>query len=145
LRNPRFGMMAVAAAGPATNFVLAAVAAIILGLMTRSYGAAEPGAVAVFLATSLNYFLMINIFLGFFNLLPVPPFDGSHIVEGLLPRKAAQVYNRLRPLGFPILFLLLLVVPYLFPQANIVERLVLPPVDWLRAHYYTLAQAVAGG
>jgi Zn-dependent protease len=144
LRNPRFGMMAVAAAGPGSNFVLAAFGAVALGLMSRAYGAAEPGAVAAFAATSLNYFIGINIFLAFFNLLPIPPFDGSHIVEGLLSGKAAQAYARLRPFGFPLVFLVLLVIPWLFPQANIVQRLVFPPVEWLQGHYYDLAKAVAG-
>lgn len=144
LRNPRYGMMAVAAAGPGTNFLLAAIAAVTLGLMMRIYGIAEPGAVAMFVATSLNYFILINIFLAFFNLLPIPPFDGSHIVEGLLPPAAARIYARARPFGFPLLFILLLVVPYLFPEANIIENVVLPPVEWLRVHYYALAIAVSG-
>lgn len=145
LRNPRFGMMAVAAAGPGTNFVLAALAAIALGLLVRAIGIeTPPGAVSQFVAANLNNFIMINIFLAMFNLLPVPPFDGSHIVEGLLPRRAAQAYEKLRPLGFPLLLILLLVIPWLFPQAGIVERLVLPPVEWAGAKYYALAEAVAG-
>ena len=145
LRNPRFGMMAVAAAGPGTNFVLAALAAIALGLLVRGTGIeATPGTVTQFIAANLNNFIMINIFLAMFNLLPVPPFDGSHIVEGLLPRRAALVFERLRPLGFPLLLILLLVIPWLFPQAGIVERLVLPPVNWAGAQYYALAEAVAG-
>ena len=144
LRNPRFGMMAVAAAGPATNFVLAALGAVVLGLMSRVYGATEPGPAAAFAATALNYFISINIFLAFFNLLPIPPFDGSHIVEGLLSGNAAQAYARMRPYGFPLVFLLLLVIPWLYPGANIVQRLVFPPVEWLQGHYYTLARVVAG-
>ena len=146
LRNPRFGMMAVAAAGPGTNFVLAALAAVGLGLLVRGFDGSgtEPGAVALFAAANLNNFILINIFLGMFNLLPVPPFDGSHIVEGLLPRRAAAVFERLRPLGFPLLLILLLVIPWLFPQAGVVERLVLPPVQWAGAHYFGLAEAVAG-
>lgn len=144
LRNPRFGMMAVAAAGPGVNFILAAAAAVALGLMMRAYGMAEPGALAIFVATGLNYFILVNIFLAFFNLLPIPPFDGSHIVEGVLPPDAARLYARARPFGFPILFFLLLVVPYLFPDANIIENVVLPPVEWLRAHYYALAVGVSG-
>ena len=145
LRNPRFGMMAVAVAGPGTNFVLAAIAAIALGLLVRGIdGGATPGAVTQFAAANLNNFIMINIFLGIFNLLPVPPFDGSHIVEGLLPRRAAAVFERLRPLGFPLLLILLLVIPWLFPQAGVVERLVLPPVQWAGAQFYGLAEAVAG-
>lgn len=143
LRNPRFGMMAVAAAGPGTNFLLAAVGAIALGLMAKG-GQQEVGELTLFLVTSLNYFIMINIFLAMFNLLPVPPFDGSHIVEGLLPPGAARQYEKLRPFGFPLLLLLLLVIPWLFPQLGIVENVVLPPVRWAAEHYYNLAYMVAG-
>ena len=47
--------------------------------------------------------MLINIFLALFNLLPIPPFDGSHIVEGLLPRAAPpRSIERLRPFGFPL-------------------------------------------
>jgi Zn-dependent protease len=88
LRNPRYGMMAVAAAGPATNFVLAALGAVLLGLLAQHRGGAPGGSdLAAFAAANLVYFLQVNIFLALFNLLPIPPFDGSHIVEGLLPRE----------------------------------------------------------
>ena len=144
LRNPRFGMMAVAAAGPGTNFVLAALSAVALGLLVRAYGQGSLGPVALFAAANLNNFILINLFLGLFNLLPLPPFDGSHIVEGLLPRPAARVYERLRPFGLLLFFIVLLVIPWLFPQANIVERFVLPPVEWAAARFFALAEAVAG-
>lgn len=144
LRNPRKGMMAVAAAGPGTNLVLAAVGATLLGLLVRFAGD-DLGAVTSFIAMNLNNFILINVFLALFNLLPVPPFDGSHIVEGVLPPPAAQVYARLRPFGLPLLFLLLLVIPYFFPQWGVVQKLVLPPVIWATDHYYAMAQWVAGG
>jgi Zn-dependent protease len=81
LRNPRYGMMAVAAAGPASNLILAGIAAIALGLLLRPYvGLQEPGGFAGFAALNLFNFISINIFLALFNLLPIPPFDGSHIV-----------------------------------------------------------------
>ncbi|MFB0613679.1 site-2 protease family protein [Aurantiacibacter poecillastricola] len=143
LDNPRFGMMAVAAAGPGTNFVLALVAAIALGLVMPAGGVPlneDPGIVVM----GLTYFIMINLFLALFNLLPIPPFDGSHIVEGLLPRSAARVYERIRPLGFPLLFVLLLVVPYVFPEANIIENFVIPPVEWAMGHYFAVTDWVAG-
>lgn len=146
LRNPRYGMMAVAAAGPLSNLVLAAIGAMALGLMAGSYGDAKPVGAALLAATALNYFIMVNVFLAFFNLLPLPPFDGSHIVEGLLPRGVAvQAYARLRPFGMLLLFALLLVVPYLFPEARVIERLVLPPVQWMLGHYAGLASAIAAG
>ena len=142
LRNPRLGMMAVAAAGPGSNLVLAAVGAIMLGLLAR-YLVTPTGQAVALVALSLNYFIMVNVFLAFFNLLPVPPFDGSHIIEGMLPRGAARQFNRLRPIGLPLVFLLLLIIPSLFPQANIIERLVLPPVEWISGHYMALARLVA--
>ena len=144
LRNPRFGMMAVAAAGPGSNLVLAAVGAILLGLLVRGVGDSPPAEPLRFIALNLSNFLTINIFLALFNLLPIPPFDGSHIVEGLLPPRAAAVYDRLRPFGFPLVFILLIGLPYLIPGFDLVSRVVLPPVQWLGNHYYALAEAVAG-
>ncbi len=145
LRNPRTGMMAVAAAGPGSNLVLAGIGAVLLGFLIRPYGSFDQiSGGAAFLAANLANFMMINVFLALFNLLPIPPFDGSHIVEGLLPRQAAASYARLRRVGFPLIILLLIVLPALFPSANIVQRFVLPPVQWLIAHYVALAELVAG-
>ena len=143
LNNPRFGMMAVAAAGPGTNFVLAAIGAVALGLFAGHY-TGEPGGGAMFTISILQYFIVINIFLALFNLLPIPPFDGSHIVEGLLPPAAARAYEKLRPFGFPLLFLVLLVIPWLFPGLGVVENVVLPPVEWAQQRYLGLAGWVAG-
>lgn len=142
LNNPRFGMMAVAIAGPAMNILLATVGAVVLGLIARAYpiDAAPPDLIV----TAFAYFIAINIFLALFNLIPLPPFDGSHIVEGLLPAPAARAYARMRPLGFPLLILLLIVIPWLFPQLGIVEHFVLPPVNWLQERFFELANVVAG-
>ena len=144
LRNPRFGMMAVAAAGPLTNLVLAALGAIAFGLLAGSLQAAPQGGTA-FLVEALQTFILINVFLALFNLLPIPPFDGSHIVEGLLPAPAARAYARMRPFAMPAVILLLVVLPYLFPQVSIVQRLVGPPVGWALDQYQALATLVAGG
>lgn len=144
LRNPRIGMMAVAAAGPGSNLILALIAAVGLGLTVRALtGAGEPSAPWLFLVLNLQNFLLINVFLALFNLLPVPPFDGSHIVEGLLPPRAAAQYARLRPFGLPLLFLLLLVLPWLFPHLGIVENLVIPPVEWIHDRYMGIVRAIA--
>ena len=144
LREPRTGMMAVAAAGPATNLLLALVGAIVLGLLIRPYLAhGEASEVAGFFAENLKNFLLINIFLALFNLLPIPPFDGSHIVEGLLPPRLAAQYEKLRPLGFPLLFLLLIVLPWALPQFRIVDWVLLPPVTWLSEHYLALTRWIA--
>jgi Zn-dependent protease len=141
LSNPRFGMMAVAAAGPVSNLVLAAIGAVLLGILARTGG---DGDIVGFLALNLQNFILINIFLALFNLLPIPPFDGSHIVEGLLPRKAARAYAKLRPWGFPLLIVLLLIVPYFWPDLGLVQRVIQPPFAWIADHYYALAKGVAG-
>jgi Zn-dependent protease len=84
-----------------------------------------------FLGQNLLNFVAINIFLAVFNLIPLPPFDGGHVVEGLLPPPLATQYRKLRRYGFLMLIILLLVIPQLFPSADIVERIVGPPVNWL--------------
>src|SRR5690606_12792529 len=143
LRNPRLGMMAVAAVDPGTIVVLAAIGAIALCLVGRG-GLRAEGATG-FAAASLYSFVLINIFLARFNLLPLPPFDGSHIVEGLLPARAARIYEKLRPFGFQLLFLLLLVIPWLFPGLGLGGRVVLPAVQWAEARFMTVASWIAGG
>ncbi|MBS7670305.1 site-2 protease family protein [Croceicoccus gelatinilyticus] len=141
LNNPRYGMMAVAAAGPGTNFALALIAAIGLGLLGRDLTAEPTGALEwTFLA--LNYMVIINLFLALFNLLPIPPFDGSHIVEGLLPRKWAAAYEKLRPIGM-VLLVLLIAATWAFPQFGLIEKIILPPVEWIRMHFMNLALAIA--
>jgi len=129
MRNPRLHMMLVALAGPGMNLLLAVIAALLLSLVPLLLPVS--GAVRGFVTANLVNFVLINIFLAVFNLLPIPPFDGSHVVEGLLPRPLAARYASLRPLGFVLLVVLLLVVPSLFPQAHVVDRLVLPPVNFL--------------
>ena len=131
LRNPRYGMMAVAAAGPAS-------------LLGRGLQAQPEGALALAMM-GLDYFILINIFLALFNLLPIPPFDGSHIVEGLLPRDAARAYAKLRPLGLPLVFLLLLVLPSLFPGFDLMGRFLFPVVAQVQDFYYGIAAWAAGG
>ncbi len=145
LRNPRYGMMLVAAAGPGSNLVLAAIGAVLLGvIMGTATVQPTPGSVIHFTVLNLFNFLTINIFLALFNLLPIPPFDGSHIVEGLLPRSAIPTYAKLRPLGFPLVFGLLIIVPQFVPGFDLVGRYVLPPVNWLIGHYMALAGLIAG-
>jgi Zn-dependent protease len=131
LRNPRYHMILVALAGPGMNLLLALVAAMLFAGLV----AAEPrGLIWEFIIQNLVNFMVINVFLAIFNLIPMPPFDGGHVVEGLLPRRLAVHYAKLRRYGFPLLIILLLVVPMLFPNADIVEKTVGPPVNWIIRH-----------
>ena len=141
LRNPRVGMMLVAAAGPATNLLLATLGAVMLGLYAGSL-TAPPVGVSEYVFGGLQLFILINVFLALFNLLPIPPFDGSHIVEGMLPRSLAAQYAKLRNLGM-LLFVVLIAVTWAFPDSGIIEKVVGPPVEWLQGLYLALAEWVA--
>ena len=129
MRNPRLHMMLVALAGPGMNLLLALVAGVVLALVRPEALPAAPA--ELFLLANLVNFIAINLFLAVFNLLPLPPFDGGHVVEGLLPRRAARHYAKLARFGFPLLIFLLLILPMLVPGADVVERVVRPPVEWL--------------
>ncbi len=128
LRNPRVDMMIVAIAGPLMNFFLAAVAAVLLGLIGPADPSSEPSAMMGFVIDNLVNFLLINIFLAVFNLLPIPPFDGGHVVEGLLPRPLAARYAAFGRYGILLLIGLLVVLPTISPQLDIVRQLVSPIV-----------------
>lgn len=152
LSNPRFGMMAVAAAGPLSNFVLAAVGAVLLGIMgTSGAGWAEseagfpmllgPDGAALPIATGLYFFILINVFLGMFNLLPIPPFDGSHIVGGLLPKPLRIHWEKLQRFGM-ILILGVIAFSWIFGTGWL-EVTVLPLVAEVMSFYEDLANAIA--
>lgn len=146
LRNPRRDMMIVAAAGPGSNLVMGIIGAVLLGLYIRSLGGFAVGLDLErdFLALNLFNFILLNVFLALFNLLPIPPFDGGHIVEGLLPPHIARKYAGLHDKALLIMILLLVVVPMVLPSLNVVSWLVGPPVQWLSGHYMALAGLIAG-
>ena len=137
LHNPRFGMMAVAAAGPGTNLILAAIGAVLLGIFGQSFAINAQGELSL-LGQGLSYFIMINVFLAVFNMLPIPPFDGSHIVEGALPPKLAVYYEKLRPFGM-LLFFGLVALTWFAPELGVLENTLGPPVAWFMDKFLSLA------
>ena len=106
LKKPRRDMALVAAAGPASNFVMALLWALILkiGIILN------PGtsAIALYLVLTGQAGILINLILAFLNLLPIPPLDGSRVLTSLLSPKHAFQYSKLEPYGFFIILALLL-------------------------------------
>ena len=141
LRDPRFGMVAVAAAGPGTNLVLAFIGALIFGVVSGTI-IASGGTPPDWLLSAGGMFILINVFLALFNLLPIPPFDGSHIVGGLLPRKWAGNWQKLQSMGM-LFFIVLIAATWAFPNSGLIENTVLPPVLWLQERYFEVAEWAA--
>jgi Zn-dependent protease len=110
LRNPRRDMVFVSLAGPTTNFLLMAIAAAVARVMVDG-GAQLPtsferssGDLGV---TIVFFFALVNLLLGLFNLLPIPPLDGSALVERMLPTTWLPAWYRFRPYGFLVLIVLI--------------------------------------
>jgi Zn-dependent protease len=140
-RNPRRGMMVVAAAGPAMNFLLAWLGALALHVVPW-LGALPQGQGAVLLF--LFYFMLANIVLGVFNLLPVPPLDGGRIVVGLLPQPLAQAWARLERVGLALVILLVFLAPAILRAAGIEFDPVRALFDAVAEPAFALILALAG-
>ena len=114
LRNPRSGMVLVAAAGPAMNIGLAVVAALSFHLVSYL-----PVTIAQWVALHLKNALVVNVVLAIFNLFPLPPLDGGRIAVGLLPNVVGQQLARLERYGMMILIGLLIILPVLGSQLGV--------------------------
>lgn len=115
LRNPKSDMLWIGAAGPASNFLLAGAAASLIKV-------AGPGLPPV-AAGLLRYVALVNLVLGCFNLVPVPPLDGSRVLVGLLPVRWAKRVLSLERWGILILMGLL--------YFGVIDRFLWPAVSWL--------------
>jgi Zn-dependent protease len=106
LHNPRLDMVWVALAGPATNIVLALIAALAFHALPLA-----PADTAQWIADNLKNTLVINVVLAVFNMLPIPPLDGGRVAVGLLPNFLAYPLSRLEPFGMLILIGFLILLP----------------------------------
>ena len=121
LKNYRRDFLVIAAAGPASNVLLATAASLLMRVGPA--GAAASGGIASALVDIGFMVIQLNLLLAVFNMIPIPPLDGGNVLAGLLPGPLADGYDRVvRPYGFMILFVLimtgtlsyLIVPPYLF-------------------------------
>ena len=109
LRRARADYVLVAAAGPASNLIIAIAASLALWLLPVAPETVGDSEVAAPLAELLSRALVLNVLLAVFNMLPIPPLDGGNVLSGLLPREIAARYDAmLRPYGFILLYALML-------------------------------------
>ena len=113
-------MVLVALAGPGMNLLLAVLGSLVLAATVWTAGGA-PVPTALFIAQNAINFVLINIFLAIFNLIPLPPFDGGHVVQGLLPPRAAVSFGKIGRYSLLVFVFLLLVLPMISPSADIVR------------------------
>ncbi len=117
--NVKQGMMLVSLAGPGMNFLIAVVGAIFYHLFSKSFYSSEWISWLLVILACLVY---INLILGVFNLIPVPPLDGSKILAGLLPDSGAKFIYSLEPYGMAILLLIIF--------TNIADLILFPMVGF---------------
>lgn len=137
LRRPRRDMVLVAIAGPATNLILAITAAALmhtLGLFS--------GTVREWISMNLQAAVWINLLLGVFNMLPVPPLDGGRVAVGLLPWRLGSRLARLERAGIPIILGVVFILPWIGDKVgldlNIFWWLVGVPTSLLELVVYRL-------
>jgi Zn-dependent protease len=105
LKHPRRDFAIVALAGPVSNLILATAGAVVFGAIGE-----DPAAAAgeTLFANGLILFVLINVLLAVFNMLPIPPLDGGNVLMGVLPESMAAAMDKLRPWGFLLLYALML-------------------------------------
>ncbi len=114
--DPRRGSLFVSLAGPLSNFLFAWILAILYRTLPVAFGE--------IVASILSYTIWINLALAVFNLIPIPPLDGSHILEYFLPAHQYEMMYRLQQYGFLILIAIILFgSPILFAVIEFLYRL----------------------
>jgi Zn-dependent protease len=124
MHKPRRDMLWVSLAGPGTNFLLMLAAALAARVAYQSVTPVQfldqlPLGVRI-----LFTFALVNLYLGLFNLLPIPPLDGSSLIERVLPRPWLPNWYKFRPYGFLVLFLLVF-------STGVISEFLRPFEDWL--------------
>ena len=102
--NWRQKFMIIAAAGPASNLVLAVIAAMLLRMVTPTSIGFDGEVTTSSLAPMLYRAIRLNVLLAVFNMVPIPPLDGGNVLSGLLSGPMADAFDRVRPYGFMILY-----------------------------------------
>jgi len=122
----RYRLMLVAFAGPLSNFIMAILFSFVIYLIvtiSKLKGLNPETNITALFVMLLEIIVRINLVLGMFNLIPIPPLDGANIVRNFLPEDLSDAYFRLAPYGMPILLVLIFTggIKYLFNLADFVQ------------------------
>jgi Zn-dependent protease len=124
LRNKKYGVLFVAAAGPISNFLTALFSAVVLRMLsTLSFENVNVFHIFEAITYMFYFSVQINIALGIFNLIPILPLDGGRILQALLPPDKSISFSRLEPYGIIIILLLLI--------TNVVDYFIVPIIQFL--------------
>lgn len=139
-KNERSGMALTGIAGPAVNIALAVIAGLSLQLLTPIISPTSTvGFISLFL---ISYFCQINLVLAFFNLIPIPPLDGSRVVQKFLPDRLRDKYHELERYGFMLLLVILFLVPSI---SSTLTGTRIDPISWyLNVTVYPILSLLTG-
>ncbi len=131
LRNPKRDIVLVAAAGPASNLVMASVWTVVFVIVLGLHPPVPLLGVRQFLISMAQIGISFNVLLAIFNLLPIPPLDGGRVLRGLVPEALGRKLDAMEPYGLIIILGLL--------SLGVLGQIIGPLVRWVSALFFSFA------